>query len=94
LHSAKLLSRKISADARITISVNPVARNAVFSIRDNLELDSNARNESKIFCDVIKLIEKGSQSLTAGKGRRQTIEMRRIVGDETLMNRQSQFESN
>jgi hypothetical protein len=41
LHSTKQLSFKTSTDKGIMISTNAVSRNASFSIRDNLDPDSN-----------------------------------------------------
>jgi hypothetical protein len=45
-HSRKQFSHKISIDEGISISINPVTANTPFSIRDNLDPDSNLSDVS------------------------------------------------
>jgi hypothetical protein len=47
-HLRKQPSHNISTDEGISISINPVAANACFSIRDNLDFDSNLTSESEL----------------------------------------------
>jgi hypothetical protein len=47
-HWRKQHSPKISTDEGITISINSVPANARFSIRDNLDSDSNLTSESEL----------------------------------------------
>jgi hypothetical protein len=46
-HPAKQLAHNISTDEGIIISINPVSQNASFSIRDNIDPDSNLTSESE-----------------------------------------------
>jgi hypothetical protein len=48
LHPTKHSEPKISTDAGIMISIKPVPPNAAFSIRDNLDPDSNVTEESNL----------------------------------------------